>query len=283
MLIAMARAVGCPAVGWQLSLFPYTTRWGSFIYKAVFGLMDQIYVREQMGIESLSRLGVKRPAGIFADSRFALEPSSPDKIRILLTNEGIDPDQPLIGLTTRYLHAQMPPWVRRTHFYSDELAGRSYQALADVVAHLSSLAQVALLPMHPTYEEDLATYEKVKKHVSEASRVKILSRRYSPREIMGIINHCELMLASRLGSVVMAAATGTPVVTIAYESRVVERMERLGLGDSVFDWKQLDPDAIIRAIDRIWYAPHRKKEIAAVNELKTSARVSAEPLDEFLS
>ncbi len=114
-LVAMAKLVGCPVVGWQLSLFPYTTCWGSLIYRMVFSSMERIYVREQIGVDSLARLGVKRPAQIFADSRFALEPAPPETIRSLLSREGLDPGEPLIGLTTRHLHARIPFWVRETH------------------------------------------------------------------------------------------------------------------------------------------------------------------------
>jgi polysaccharide pyruvyl transferase WcaK-like protein len=283
MLVAAARSVGCPVVGWQLSLFPYLTWWGSLIYKTVFSSMDHISVREHVGLDSLARLGVKRPAQVFADSRFAMDPSPPDVIRPLLSREGLDADAPLIALTTRYLHPGIPVWVKETHQYSDETAARSYQAMAKVIDHLSLLAPVVLIPMHPSHEDDLATFAKLTKSAGDPMRVKIISRRYSAREIMGIIAHCNLLLASRLGSVVMAIATGTPVVAIAYENRVVETMKRMGGGDRVFDWRHLDPTAIIAAIDRIWDTSARKTECPIASELKASARASAEPLAEFLS
>src|ERR1700731_745466 len=41
-LVAMAKACRCAVVAWQVSIFPYTTRWAEFVYKTVFDRMDLI-------------------------------------------------------------------------------------------------------------------------------------------------------------------------------------------------------------------------------------------------
>jgi len=211
-LVAMAKAYRCSVVAWQVSIFPYTTRWGEFVYKTIFDQVDLICVREPVAAEILARMGVTRPVKTFADARLTLEPCSIAEVQHILENEGIDPDQPLIGLSTRNLHAQMPAWVRRTHHYDDQIADKSNDALARVVAYLETLAQLVVIPMHPTYQEDLLTFASISRDAGRSGRMKLLSHRYSAREVTGIIAHCHLLLASRLGSAVLAAARGTPIV-----------------------------------------------------------------------
>ena len=139
LLISMARACHCPVVAWQLSVFPYATRWGTFVFRSIYQRMDLICAREPIAADVVRQLGVTRPVRVFADARLTLEPSSPGEVRALLTSEGVNPDQPLIGLTTRYVHAQMPGWVRRTHSYSNAIAKGANEALTVVTAHLTDL------------------------------------------------------------------------------------------------------------------------------------------------
>ena len=282
-LVSIAKARRCPVVAWQLSVFPQTTRWGKFLYKIIFGQMDLICAREPIGAEIIERLGVSRSIRVSTDSRLTLEPCSGAEVRTLLSKEGIDHHQPLIGLSTRHVHAQMPQWVKRTHLYADQVAEQANDALARVVAHLGKLAQVVVIPMHPTYREDQCAFEMVCRYMDDPGRLRLLSHRYSAREIMGIIAQCDLLLASRLGSAVFAAATKTPMIAIAYEPRMLDHMVRIGLGNYVFDWRQLNADAVITAIDRVWRAPRPRGNNELVAGLKAQAEASADTLSAFLS
>ncbi len=282
-LVAMAKAYRRPMIAWQVSVFPYTTRWGELVFKNIFAQMDRICVREPVAAEVLARLGVTRPIRVFADSRLTLEPCSPGEVDRLLENEGIDPHEPLIGLSTRYVHSEMPAWVRRTHYYDDQIAVKSNEALARVVAHLEKLAQVAVIPMHPTYQEDLTTFASVRRYAHQPGRVKLLSRRYSAREVNGMVAHCNLMLACRLGSAVSATAAGTPIVAIAYETRMLDHMQRAGFGDRVFDWRDLNTGAIIGAVDEVWKQPRPSMDGEPVAKLKLLAKESVDVLGEYLS
>jgi polysaccharide pyruvyl transferase WcaK-like protein len=282
-LVAMAKAYRCSVVAWQVSIFPYTARWAEYVYKTIFNRMDLICVREPVAAEIFARMGVTCPVKTFADARLILEPCSMAEVRVILEKEGIDPDQPLIGLSTRNVHAQMPAWVRRTHHYDDQRANKSNDALARVVAHLGKLAQLVVIPMHPTYQEDQLTFASISRDAGRSGRMKLLSRRYSAREVTGIIAHCRLLLASRLGSAVLAAARGTPVIAIAYETRMLDHMRRVGLGDFAFDWRDLNPDAIVAAADKVWTAPCPASDSETVASLKLLARASADVLRPYLS
>jgi polysaccharide pyruvyl transferase WcaK-like protein len=91
------------------------------------------------------------------------------------------------------------------------------------------------------------------------------------------------LLASRLGSAVLAAARGTPIVAIAYETRMIDHMRRVGLGDFAFDWRDLNPDAIIAAADKVWTSPRPDADSTMVASLKLLAKASADVLRPYLT
>ncbi|MGR3318945.1 MAG: polysaccharide pyruvyl transferase family protein, partial [Candidatus Anammoxibacter sp.] len=192
--------------------------------------------------------------------RFVLEPISTDKANNILINEGLDLDKPIIGITTRYLHQKVPRWVKRTHYYTDQRVENANEIIARTVAYLGELAQLVLMPMHPFYREDIEMEKEIKKYLRRPSRLKILSRRYSPSEFIGITGQCRLILASRIVSAVFATITATPIIAIAYDPRMLDHMERIGLSKNVFDWKELKYDDLVTRIHETWSSGNVIKE-----------------------
>ncbi len=94
--------------------------------------------------------------------------------------------------------------------------------------------------MHPLYQDDLKTFEKINKHITNADSLKILSKQYRSLELIGIIGACKLLISSRLGSSIFATNTATPLVSIAYESRMIDHMNNIGIDKFVVDWKKLN-------------------------------------------
>jgi polysaccharide pyruvyl transferase WcaK-like protein len=283
-LFLTAKLFRRPVITYGATAFHFKTWWGRFLFRNMFDRMDAISVREKVTIDILDDLGVKKEVALFADPRFILEPVPAAEVRTLLLNEGINPDEPLIGLTTRYLHSHAPAWVKRSHSYSDDRVGNANEVLARAVAHLSELAQVLILPMHPSYDEDTEMAKVTHKYMKDPSRLKMLSRRYSSLEIMGIIQRCELLLACRLGSAVFATVTGTPVVAIAYEPRMMDHMERIQHRENVFDWKELEYDALVKRVREVWFSRDTAKGHmnSQVRGFKEMAQKNAEVVSEVL-
>jgi polysaccharide pyruvyl transferase WcaK-like protein len=99
-----------------------------------------------------------------------------------------------------------------------------------------------------------------------------------------MIDLAELIIASRLGSAVFAAITGTPIVSIAYEPRMFDHMERIGLGKYVFDWKDLKYDDLVERIKEVWLSRDAIREHmkSQVKEFKEMAWENAKILNEFM-
>lgn len=284
MLFSFAKIFRRPVITYGTTVFPFKIWWGRFLFRNIFNRIDAITVRETVGLNILNELGVKKNVVLFADPRFILEPVPSDKVRSILIKEGINPDEPFICISTRYLHQNVPTWVKRSHFYTDEGVENANEVIARVAAYLGGLARVLILPMHPSYTEDMEMATLISKYMQDPSRLKMVSRRYSALEIMGIINQCELLLASRLGSAVFATVTGSPIISIAYEPRMLDHMERIRLSEYVFDWKDLKYEDLVAKIKEVWLSRDTIKEHmkSQVKEFKELAWKNAEIVNKFM-
>jgi polysaccharide pyruvyl transferase WcaK-like protein len=124
---------------------------------------------------------VKKDLLLYPDPRFVLEPVPIAEVQNILIQEGLDVEAPKIGITTRHLHEKVPDWVKRSHNYSEDNVKNANEVIGRTVDYLGRYAQCVLIPMHPSYDEDLKTAEAIKKHMENPSRLKILSRLYLPR------------------------------------------------------------------------------------------------------
>ena len=281
-LFSIAKMFRCPVVVYGATAFHFKTWWGRLVFRSMFNRMDAITVREKIASNIIKDLGVKKDIVLFADPRFILE--APSDVSNILIKEGINPEEALIGVTTRFLHQNVPAWVKRSHSYTDERVENANEVIARVVAYLSEFAQVIIIPMHPSYDEDTEMANVIKKYIQVPSRLKMVSRRYSALEMMGIISQCELLLAGRLGSAVFATVTGTPIVAIAYEPRMVDHMERLGFGQYVFDWKNLTYKELAAKFEGVWLSRNLIKNHmkSKVEEFRALAWENADIINKFM-
>ncbi|MCH7561118.1 MAG: response regulator, partial [Thaumarchaeota archaeon] len=84
-----------------------------------------------------------------------------------MIGEGIDIDRPIIGITTRHLHENIPEWVKRSHGYTEELANNVYEVIGKTINDQGQKHQYIIIPMHPSYQDDFKTFEKIKKISSQ--------------------------------------------------------------------------------------------------------------------
>lgn len=267
-LTGAARLFGCPTVSYGTTAFPFHTRLGRFVYRRVFESFAEVTVREETSREILGELGVRRETLLFPDPRFVLEAATAERTRAVLLAEGIDPDRPCVGLTTRYLHADVPGWVRRGHHLDAWRVDTAYDSIAAGLAEVGREAQLVQIPLHPLAREDEATASELRRRLPPDVPLRLLGRRYPPAETLGLIRHCGMVIAGRLGSAVFATVTGTPLVAIAYEPRMLSHMRMIGLEDCAIDIREADVARVTSLVARVW------RERAAMRE-RVQARAAS--------
>ncbi|MDJ0835211.1 MAG: polysaccharide pyruvyl transferase family protein [Acidobacteriota bacterium] len=248
LLIGLARAVGTPVMAYGTTLFPLTTRWGRSLYRFLFNRMAAVAMREPVCLDLLTALKVQVKPVLFADPRFGLQPASPERTREILDAEGIDPDRPYIVVTTRLMNEQLPDWVKRGSDFEPQRPAMVNKALGKTLAFLARRYQLVMIPMHPSPAEDQATASALRPYFEEPEKLRVLSRRYTAPEVMGLIGEAEAVIAGRLGSAVFAVAMGTPVTAVAYESRIIDFFNRAECGECAMDWREIDEASLLARV-----------------------------------
>jgi polysaccharide pyruvyl transferase WcaK-like protein len=92
-----------------------------------------------------------------------------------------------------------------------------------------------------------------------------------------------MVIASRLGSAIFATVTLTPLVSIAYESRMIDHMEGIGYGQYVRDWKELNYDDFVNIAEDVWQSRDTIKDQmgSRVEEFKDRAWQNAKVISGF--
>lgn len=282
-LILISKLFRKPIVTYGTTLFEYKTTLGKYLFRFLFNRIDCITVREEVCKKLLNELGVKKDVLLFPDPRFILDPISFADIKNILIGEGIDIDRPIIGITTRHLHENIPEWVKRSHGYTEELANNVYEVIGKTLNDQGQKLQYIIIPMHPSYQDDLKTFEKIKKHMTNPSSLKILSKQYRSLELIGIIGACKLIISSRLGSSIFATTTSTPLVSIAYESRMIDHMDNIGLDKFAFDWKELSLNSFSCIFGEVLSNHKELKENLGtkIENLRNKARQNIDVIDYY--
>lgn len=266
-LAFMAKLCRLPVATLGATAFPYRTWWARTVYRWVFGQMNWITVREPSAFEAIRALQVSAPLYQLPDPRFCL-PAMPAAAGALLRRFGIDdPDKPMVILTTRYMHGGLPAWVRDAHGYTAAARDSACRALAAAADALARDANIVVLPLHPSFHDDEAAAEQIRAFMECPKRLQLLAGDLSAQEAIDLIGASALVVATRLGTAVFAIAAQTPLIALAYETRLLDTMAGVGLQDYASDWRDTDPDAFARLAVHAWKGRER---LAAT--LRTNSR-----------
>jgi polysaccharide pyruvyl transferase WcaK-like protein len=89
-------------------------------------------------------------------------------------------------------------------------------------------------------------------------------REYYPCEIIkSILNHLELLIASRFHSLVFTLSAGIPVMALGWAHKYLELLRSFGLSDYVCYHDQLDRTAVIGMLNKAWVERENSKKSIA--------------------
>lgn len=249
LLLAMAAVTRTPAMTFATTLFGISSSSGKAFYRWAYNRLELISSRDDGAQKVLDQLDVPKPLYPLTDPRYMLAAAAAERIRDILRAEGLNPGKPYIAITTRYLHDDMPEWVKRQNGYTSELGRQFYCNLAQFLASVADRYQLVIIPMHPTLAEDQAAAQLLFADTGSAGIM--LQQRYSPFEIIGLIRDSACSIQSRLGSTVFSVLAGSPFLAISYESRMQDWMTANGLGRYCTDWRNVDAKVLQTQFDAL--------------------------------
>ncbi|MGV9277337.1 polysaccharide pyruvyl transferase family protein [Streptomyces griseosporeus] len=206
--------------------------------RAVLPTMDDIVVRDEESRLVLEEVGIERDLTVTADPALLLppEPFTEDMLR----NEGLPTDVRLVGMS-----------VREPGRAAEKLDEGDYHALlADVADFLVRRldAHVVFVPME---RHDVRHAHGVLSRMTAPDKGRILHNAYSPGQILGFMNHLDLVVGMRLHFLIFAALSGLPVLPLPYSGKVFDFARRIG-APALVGVAREQAGLLLAEVDRLW-------------------------------
>ena len=265
--VLIAHEVAVPVMLYAISAGPLATQASRIAVRAALNAVPTtvITVRDRLGLRLLEDVGVTREIQLTADPAFLLEP---EEFSVeALKAEGVQLKGHVVGFSVREPGPAAP-----------DLATEQYYALlanaADFVVERFD-AEVVFVPME---KFDVQHSHGVVAHMRFPERAEILRRRYSSRQILGLMGRFAFAVGMRLHFLIFAALRGTPFAPLPYASKVSGLLEDLEMDTPPLG--SIGIGELIGRIDRKWDT--REGMRASIHEhvpgLRQRAKLSNEAL-----
>jgi polysaccharide pyruvyl transferase CsaB len=231
-----------PLMVYAAGVGPLFSEHGRTFTRAAAKSASAISVRDGASAELLRQIGVP-DARVSADPAFCLAPAPLERIREIYESEGLDPDAKRAAVVVRH-------WDFGVHpvFWQEQMAA-GLDRLLDQSAALG-VDEILFVPfqrLNGHSEDDAGVSRRIHAGMrySHTGEAKLLNDAYTPAELCGILQSSRLVIGMRLHSLIFAASGKVPLVSISYDPKVCDVMERLGLGDTVIDLGALTAEALV--------------------------------------
>jgi polysaccharide pyruvyl transferase CsaB len=242
--VLLAQQAGVPTMAYAVGAGPLTDADDRRPVHDGLEQMRAVTVRDAGAKRVLEDLDIARCVEVTADPALLLEPEPLARERLVA--EGVPAGTPLVGMSLRE-------------------PGRAAPDL-DVDGYLSVLAHAAdfvsarfhcdvvFIPME---RGDIRLSHAVISRMVDAEHAHVLTGRYRPAELLGLMDHLDMVIAMRLHVLIFAAVAGTPLLAMPYAAKVADFLQAIGVPappsvtrDSI--------GTLLAAVDEAWDLGHRR-------------------------
>lgn len=207
-------------------------------------LADVVSVRDQLSIENLRKIGVRRELVYVKDPALSLEPAPKEEARAVLREWGIrERSRPLICLNLRY--------VRDGVTDNDQTIAEAVK----LVRYLTEKKEcdVFFIPIsqHPYrhFEDDLDFGRKVRAALGSVSQFYLMERYYHPVLMMALLGEMDFCILGRLHAVMLTSKMGVPFFAVSYEDKVSEFVKQVGQEEMMVDISEFCLEKVCEKIE----------------------------------
>lgn len=206
--LLVARKLGVP-IGFAPGTFgPFESNWARRFVRKLCEDAALIMVRDPISKDELASCDVNPKRIVLTlDSAFWVKPRLSDRIKRLMELHGLERGQ-FLAVTTRTWHPD------RQRKYHEELAA----TIDSLVPHYFRKAVLVANVVDPggRVGGDTRATRELYELIEKKQYVSVLDEDFAPDELVGIYGQARLVLGTRLHSVIMALAGGTPAVAVSY-------------------------------------------------------------------
>ncbi len=228
----MAKNSGTSYVVYGCGAGPLNTSLGKWFIRYMCKHADSVSVRDPQSKELLQSIGVKKPVAIIGDPAFTLQ------------REGkVHADTPKkIGVTAvPYYNANYWPEGNEAK-YDAYISG-----MAKNLDSLSAEQEVEITFFATKYPQDADVTKDILKKMNSKENVSIIDRNLPPQDILNITMEQDVVIGTRLHSLILATDTQTPIIAVSYHKKVNDFMQLAKLGEFSFSMDSIEEDSTLFA------------------------------------
>ena len=213
---------------------PINNRYGRWYIPKVLKKAYYLSTRDDGSTKILNKLGLDNVTKT-ADSAFFASSCSKEDLDTVLGRHKINWNDKLLVVAPRLMSAD------KKRLYLDEdmstqIISKTPKKIAKAIDKISSeFDKVVLMAMHYYGPDSDVGLIKEIKNLTKSKNVIFIEEELRAEVGIGLLKHAHVVLAMRLHALLLSASMYTPMVGIAYETKVNDLFARLKLKDNVVD------------------------------------------------
>lgn len=268
--VTWALELNIPVMIYAISAGPLRQPESRKLVAEVLNKVKIITVRDSETKRMLHDLGVTQEIEVTADPAFLIDSQSLSKEN--LKKEGINSDEPLIGMSVREPGLAAPD-LNIDHYHT--LLANA----ADFMVERYN-AQILFIPMEARLDPQQS--HAVISKMSNAQKASVLKGEYTAAQILGLAKNMEFAVGMRLHFLIFAAMQNVPFVPLPYASKVQGLLQDLAM--PITPIEEWNSGKLCAVIDRAWDSKKRLQKQLEIKAplLKEKAKQTSKILFDFI-
>lgn len=267
-LLPFAKIFNCRLCCYSCGIGPFSSFWSRLFAKWVINASDLVIMRENDSRDLAQKIGVTRPVQVTGDAAFLNQVESEERAVEIMKMHDIDPAVPIFGINvTKYIDSWLPP----------------DQQVSDKSDFLNTLAQgINGARDHTGFQPIIFSTQPMDlefcKHLADLTKAPVIHNGdLLSHDIQAVMRKCHLFIGMRFHSLVLASATGVPIIGLVYAPKVRGFMRLLNCENYSLELVEVSSDRLTDVILEGWNRSDRLKQQQQiiVDELKKGSRQAA--------
>lgn len=201
---------GCRLAVHGVGAGPINTKLGTFLIKRLIKAASVVSVRDEKSKALLQEKGIFKEISVVYDPAFSVPTEKVHKKSSRITKAAI---------------TALPYFSHQYWPVGDEQKYRAY--VSDVASELDKIIEemnISLTFYSTKFPEDVETTEDIAKHMKHGNKVTINRNNLSPQELVHIAADQDVVIGTRLHSLILSMLAETPVIGLEYHRKVADFM-----------------------------------------------------------
>ncbi|SFD86249.1 Polysaccharide pyruvyl transferase family protein WcaK [Lentibacillus persicus] len=223
----LARLTKTPVVIYGAGAGPISSFAGKQILKSLGNMAKLVTVRDPKSKDLLQSIGVKEPIYVISDPAFYVKPPNETEEK----KEGFQ-----IGVTAVPFYNKSYWPVEDRKKYTDYINGMAHNL--DSLLHANPSAGVNFFSTKHPFDTEVT--KDIKELMVYKDRCTLVDQGINYREILNLVNKQDLVIGTRLHSLILSLVAHTPIIAVAYHHKVQDFMDMIDCSEFVLPIDRLN-------------------------------------------